>query len=342
MQCQKVFYFNGCLLMTIFLTSVIISLNGKYQQREFGLIFSPNKKTITREQLTTMSPVITYIFDIVYPFNYRFILNEPSKCKPTAPFLVLLVPTQAKQFAERKAIRETWGNESLVPGVSIVRLFLLGMSKEYTGELQSSLKEESITFHDIIQQDFMDTYNNLTIKTMMGLQWVSTFCPNASYIMKIDTDMFLNTEYLVKFLSPGTPRKEDYLTGYIVKNAAPFRGPNSKYYVPFKLYPADIFPPYCGGPGYVFSADMAKKIYDAAQVITPINMEDVFVGICLQKLGLSVTESPASLFNGEKIEYEVCRYAGLITVHHIALDELKQIWTHFMLSRHTCSATKVT
>ncbi|XP_043940705.1 beta-1,3-galactosyltransferase 2-like [Protopterus annectens] len=338
-QCQLVFI--GCLLMTLLFIAQKASLNNQLKYINVNLSSTTDTKNITYEQLITLPPVIKYPLDLVYPYNYSFILNEPNKCNPKAPFLVLLILSQANELASRKAIREMWGNESLVPGVSIMRLFLLGMPKGFTVEIQRLLVEESMLFHDIIQQDFMDSYVNLTIKTMMGLQWVSMFCPSASYAMKIDSDMFLNTEYLVKFLNPEIPRRTNYFTGYMVRNAVPFRDPKSKFYVPFELYPAGFFPPYCGGPGYVFSAEMAKKIYDAAQVIKAINMEDVFVGLCLQKLGISITESPASLFNWEKIEYEVCRYAGLITVHHIALDELKQIWTHFMLSRHTCSATKV-
>lgn len=287
-------------------------------------------------QMTPNNTVITYPLDFVYPYNYSFILNEPDKCKHGHPFLVLLILTQANEIGSRHAIRQTWGNESLVPDVSVLRLFLLGISKHFTDELQDMLEEESMLYHDIIQQNFMDTYINLTIKTMMGLQWVNTFCPSVPYIMKIDDDMFLNTEYLVKFLNPGMPRRKDYFTGYVVRGTQPVRAKWYRYYLPKELYEPDYFPPYCGGPGYLLSGDMAKKIYDIAHVIKPFHVEDAFMGVCLEKLKINITMSPESIFNGEKIQYNKCQYSKLITVHHFDPNELLNIWPDFMTAKDTC------
>ncbi|XP_043938447.1 beta-1,3-galactosyltransferase 2-like [Protopterus annectens] len=285
--------------------------------------------------------ITKYPLDFVYPYNYSFTLNEPEKCKLKGPFLVLLILSHVGEFANRTAIRQTWGNERLVPNVSVVRLFLLGMPTHFKEECQHKLDEESMLFHDIIQQDFMDTYLNLSIKMMMGLQWVSTFCPNAAYIMKIDSDMFLNTEYLVKFLNPGMPRRTDYFTGYIVAGTKPVRSKCSRHYLPKKLYAPDYFPPYCGGPGYLFSGDMAEKIYNVAHVIIPFPVEDAFIGVCLEKLQVTITVSPQSLFNGHKIEYEKCRYAKLITVHHYEPEELLKVWPDFMTAQNTCLSNDI-
>ncbi|XP_043940730.1 beta-1,3-galactosyltransferase 2-like [Protopterus annectens] len=287
-------------------------------------------------QIPQNNTVIKYPLDFVYPYNYSFILNEPDKCRHGDPFVVILILTQAHAIGNRHAIRQTWGNESLVPGVSLVRLFLLGMPKHFTNELQEMLEDESKLFHDIIQQNFMDTYINLTIKTMMGLQWVSTFCPNVSYIMKIDDDMFLNTEHLVKFLNPKVPGKKDYFTGYVVKGTRPVRAEWYRYYLPKELYEPDYFPPYCGGPGYLLSGDMAKKIYDIAHVIKPFHVEDAFMGVCLEKLKVAITVAPKSFFNGHKIAYEKCQYSKLITVHHFGPDELLKLWPDFTTAKELC------
>ncbi|XP_010193189.1 PREDICTED: beta-1,3-galactosyltransferase 2-like, partial [Mesitornis unicolor] len=65
------------------------------------------------------------------------------------------------------------------------------------GAVRLTLEEENSLHGDLIQQDFMDTYNNLTLKTLMGMEWVSKHCPNASYVVKADSDVFLNLNYLV-------------------------------------------------------------------------------------------------------------------------------------------------
>ncbi|XP_078503520.1 beta-1,3-galactosyltransferase 2-like [Lissotriton helveticus] len=279
----------------------------------------------TTQMSTTRHPLIP-----PYPYNYKFILNEPDKCKREAPFLVIMIIVDSKDVAARHAIRSTWGNESSIPGVSIAKIFLTGISPTMTNEIQNMLQEESVTFKDIIQQDFLDTYNNLTLKTMMGMEWVTKYCSRASYVLKIDSDMFLNVDFLVhKLLRPELPVRTNYMSGYIVSNTGPLRSKAYKWYVPEEVYPKDKYPPYCAGPGYVFSGDLAMKIYDVAQTIQLINMEDSFIGICMDELKIDLTKPPSNVFNGHKIEYNRCQFSSLITVHHYSPQRLLEIWPDF-------------
>ncbi|PIO40250.1 hypothetical protein AB205_0106420 [Aquarana catesbeiana] len=146
-----------------------------------------------------------------------------------------------------------------------------------------------------------------------GHIWKNAGQLRASYVVKIDDDMFLNVDYLVRqLLRPELPVHATYFTGHIWKNAGQLR-----------VYPNDTYPPYCSGPGYVFSADMAKKIYDIAQVIRVIPMEDAFMGICLYELHIAPTASPCGIFNGHRINYNRCQFNKLITVHHYGITELR-------------------
>uniref|UniRef100_A0A8C4Y3W2 Hexosyltransferase n=1 Tax=Gopherus evgoodei TaxID=1825980 RepID=A0A8C4Y3W2_9SAUR len=199
------------------------------------------------------------------------------------------------------------------------------------------MEEESTLHHDIIQQDFLDTYNNLTLKTLMGMEWVSRHCPNASYVMKADSDIFLNVGFLAReLLQLQLPPKKDFMTGYIYRNTGPLRSKAYKWYVPREVYPNDTYPPYCGGPGYVLSGDLAKKVYGVAQTLRVINMEDVFMGLCLHKLGVSVTNSPWGLFNLARLEYEKCQFSKLVLVHHFGPTDLQRVWPDFQGGNKTC------
>lgn len=55
-------------------------------------------------------------------------------------------------------------------------IFVVG--KTESNETQERLELESSTYDDIVQEDFIDTYNNLTIKTLMTLKWVNSVCRN--------------------------------------------------------------------------------------------------------------------------------------------------------------------
>lgn len=43
---------------------------------------------------------------------------------------------------------------------------------------------------------FQDSYHNLTLKTVMGLKWMSIFCPHAKFILKTDDDIYVNVPLL--------------------------------------------------------------------------------------------------------------------------------------------------
>ncbi|XP_043944799.1 beta-1,3-galactosyltransferase 2-like [Protopterus annectens] len=296
-------------------------------------LYQPTNRA--KQQMRT-NVSFSYPLDLVFPYKYNFTLNAEDKCKHKSPFLVLLIETRPVEIVNRNTIRRTWANESLIKGISILRLFLLGIPANIKSALQAKIEEESVLFQDLIQQDFLDTYTNLTIKTMMGFEWVTNFCPNASYIMKTDSDMFINTKFLVEFLNPGKPVKPNYFTGKLLKRNFPSRNKTDKWYIPYELYADKYFPPYCIGAGYIFSGDLAKKIYETAQVIKPLNLEDVFVGICLQKLGINITVSSSLLFKKFKNDYNKCKYLNLIYVHGITPEKLLQIWPDVLTAYEKC------
>ncbi|KAM9312052.1 beta-1,3-galactosyltransferase 2-like [Gastrophryne carolinensis] len=264
-----------------------------------------------------------------YPYPYKFIFSQADKCKDRKPFLLLMVLSDAHDIESRNAIRDTWGNVGLYD-VDVLRIFLVGLPTLFVDRVQTMLKEENLMYKDIVQQDFMDTYYNLTLKTLMGMEWVTKFCSTVSYVMKADSDTFLNVDYLVhKLLHPELPVRQNYFTGDIVAYTRPLRDPAYKWYVPKEVYPNNTYPPYCSGPGYLFSADMAKKIYDISQVIRVMPMEDAFMGICLYELQIPPTESPPDIFYVNHRNYDRCLFHNLVSVHHYSKDELRRIWSNF-------------
>ncbi|NXR79696.1 B3GT2 galactosyltransferase, partial [Pycnonotus jocosus] len=273
-------------------------------------------------------------------YHFKYVINEPDKCQEKTPFLILLIAAEPGQVEARQAIRQTWGNESLTPGIQIVRIFLLGLSTKVNGYLQRTILEESRQHHDIIQQEYFDTYYNLTIKTLMGMNWVATYCPHVPYVMKTDSDMFVNTEYLIhKLLKPELPPRHRYFTGYLMRGYAPNRNKDSKWYMPPDLYPSERYPVFCSGTGYVFSGDLAEKIFKVSLSIRRLHLEDVYVGICLAKLRIDPMPPPNEfVFNHWRVSYSSCKYSHLITSHQFQPSELIKYWNHLQQNKHNACA----
>lgn len=58
------------------------------------------------------------------------------------------------------------------------------------------LSAETAIYSDIIQGFQTDSYNNLTLKTEMGLEWAIKYC-DFDFLLKADDDVFLNTVKLL-------------------------------------------------------------------------------------------------------------------------------------------------
>ncbi|XP_028271096.1 beta-1,3-galactosyltransferase 2-like [Parambassis ranga] len=291
--------------------------------RHRGLIKETYTTTTTTEPPTVQPTGIQY--HQAYPRNYHFIMDNTEVCKSKTPFLVLMVPVAPHNVVARDAIRQTWGKENLVQGEAVITLFLLGISG--TADVEK-LKQENEQHHDLIQSDFIDTYLNLTIKTMVIMDWLATNCRSAAYAMKVDSDMFLNIDNLVIMLKkPGIPT-QNYLTGMLMWNRPVVRSKDSKWYVPEEMYPDPQYPTYTLGMGYVFSNDLPEKYVQISKSIKPFNIEDAYIGMCMKKLGFSPTSPPdPSQFKAYNTNYNRCEYSRIITYILGSSEELVKYWT---------------
>lgn len=282
------------------------------------------------------NPLPAEEYRLISPLTYRYLLNQPQVCLGRSPFLVFLVPVAPQEAEARQAVRRTWG----APGRDTLTLFFSGLPKEaLLSPLQRVLEKESQQHGDIIQMDFLDSYWNLTIKTMLMMKWLVDHCPNSSYAMKVDSDIFVNVFYLIQRLR-SSPRV-GFITGSVIRDGSPRRDPSSKWYLSKELYLEDSFPPYVSGAGYVFSTDLAARISWASRFVRVIPLEDVYVGLCLRVLGVRPVYSYSlprfrSLFEVQKLEYDRCTFAGLIIVNRFKPSELLQVWQDFSEGQADC------
>ncbi|NXO93476.1 B3GL1 acetylgalactosaminyltransferase, partial [Certhia brachydactyla] len=268
-----------------------------------------------------------YEYEPVYRQQRPFTLRERPKCADIHPFLVILVASSPRDVKARQAIRITWGSRDSWWGQRIVTLFLLGQDTQREDRAAVlSVEDESILYGDIIRQDFMDTYDNLTLKTIMAFQWLSEFCPNARFLMKTDADVFINTPNLVKLLLQ-LNSSENVFTGYPLIDNFAYRGFDRKRYISHEEYPFRLYPPYCSGLGYILDGKLALRTYELMGHVKPLKFEDVYVGICLNLLKVNITTpEDAEQFFLYKINFDVCKYRHLIAVHGFTSSELVQLW----------------
>ncbi|XP_060572611.1 lactosylceramide 1,3-N-acetyl-beta-D-glucosaminyltransferase-like [Ruditapes philippinarum] len=185
---------NSCSPRTIF------KVNG-------SIITEKNQLLEKKKQLVTLN--LNEIFEVklkpglmkrINPLTpkYALTINAPYRIenkhlclsyKDLTIFIIVLSATD--NFKRRNAIRETWGNSSFYSSYGTAKvMFLLG--RPINSYVQNDIQKEFDLNKDVLQGDFIDTYHNLSHKTVMGFKWLTERCRNAKYIIKTDDDIVLN------------------------------------------------------------------------------------------------------------------------------------------------------
>ncbi|XP_051525153.1 beta-1,3-galactosyltransferase 9 [Myxocyprinus asiaticus] len=260
-------------------------------------------------------------------------------CQRAKPYLITFVATAPANRKARQAIRDTWGGEIQVRGQRVMTLFMIGQPLDLV--LSKELIEEFKEHGDLIQGRFIDSYGNLTLKTLSMLGWARRFCPQAHYLAKVDDDVMFNPSALLQYLDLRFETAKnliDLYLGRVHMRVSPHRSPDSKHYMSETAYTGMVFPDYCSGTAYVLSRPALLKLSLAAVAVPlprPLPPEDVFVGICAHTVGITPTHSP--LFSGgPAVPYSRCCYQTMVSVHHTKPQDMVRYWTE-MHSTAPCS-----
>ncbi|KAL6083276.1 hypothetical protein STEG23_000358 [Scotinomys teguina] len=276
---------------------------------------------------------------------FPMLLNHPEKCEGDV-YLLVVVKSVITQHDRREVIRQTWGHEweSAGRGRGAVRtLFLLGTASKHEERThyQQLLAYEDRLYGDILQWDFLDSFFNLTLKEIHFLKWLDIYCPNVPFIFKGDDDVFVNPTNLLEFLSDRHPQ-ENLFVGDVLKHARPIRRKDNKYYIPTVMYSKSTYPPYAGGGGFLMSGSLARHLRHACDTVELFPIDDVFLGMCLEVLGVQPTGHEGfktfgiSRVRGSRMNKEPCFYRAMLVVHKLLPAELLAMWD-LVHSNLTCS-----
>ncbi|XP_053316617.1 N-acetyllactosaminide beta-1,3-N-acetylglucosaminyltransferase 2 [Spea bombifrons] len=271
--------------------------------------------------------------------NYSLVLDQPQKCKDK-PFLLLAIKSLTPQFDRRQAIRESWGKELKINNMTVVRVFLLGdtPTEDNNPDLSGMVRYESEKYKDILLWNYRDTFFNLTLKEVLFLKWVSHSCADVQFIFKGDDDVFVNTHQILDYLKTlSADKAKDLFIGDVIKDAGPHREKKLKYYIPESLYEGS-YPPYAGGGGFLYSGSIALRLHNATSRVLLYPIDDVYTGMCLEKLGLAPEKHKGfKTFDiDEKHKKNICSYSNLMLVHPRKPQEMIRIWSQLQDSNLNC------
>jgi beta-1,3-galactosyltransferase 1 len=253
-----------------------------------------------------------------------FPLNQQDLCHKEGGYvrLIIVVTCSVDVFNKRHAIRETWGSYTKQIDMGVRVAFLTGRTLNKT--IQQQLEEENEKYHDIIQGNFLDTYRNLTLKSILLQKWIATYCSSAQYALKSDDDMFVHVPNLLSGL-----RRVKYPRFFFCSlqvGASPIRNKKSKWFVPKGEFPQGRYPNYCSGSAYSFSVNIAADLYSKSKETPVFWLEDIYItGILAKKVSMRHIHNKGFQFWKTTIG-KPCSFKKVITSHRVSPSVLRSLW----------------
>ena len=167
---------------------------------------------------------------------------------------------------------------------------------------------------------------------------MSTSCPKAEFVFKGDDDVFVNTHHLLNYLNSLSGNKaKDLFIGDVIHNAGPHWDKKLKYYIPEVVY-TGVYPPYARGGGFLCSGHLALRLYNVTDRVLLYPIDDVYTGMCLQKLDLTPErhEGFRTFDIEEKSRSNICSYVDLMLVHSRKPQEMIDIWSRLQSAHLKC------
>ncbi|EMP24130.1 UDP-GlcNAc:betaGal beta-1,3-N-acetylglucosaminyltransferase 3 [Chelonia mydas] len=269
------------------------------------------------------------------------LLDAPDKCGGAegsqGVFLLLAIKSSPGNYERREIIRKTWGAERTYQGVRIRRVFLSGEAGDTreAWKLNRLLWLEAVEHGDVLQWAFRDSFFNLTLKQVLFHGWLEARCPGARFLFNGDDDVFANTDNVVHYLlgmRDANDGDKHLYVGQLIVDVGPIREKWSKYYVPEQITAAKAYPPYCGGGGLLMSGFTARTIYKESLGIELFPIDDVYLGMCLQKAGLAPASHMGIRTVGVRVpsakleSFDPCYYKELLLVHRFVPYEMLVMW----------------
>lgn len=252
---------------------------------------------------------------------YKFILNQPDICQGGRELIIVCI-TAVQNFQERQAVRETWGSYAYTPANNASLIFLLGLTN--SSLLQKKLVKENQRHKDIVQEDFVDSYRNLSLKSVALLKWVTVYCNASRFVLKADDDMYINIPNLVTAMKIEALKQDSFIMGHMFEGVKPVQDKKSKWYTPLEHFSETLYPMYTSGTAYCMTTTAALQLYRASVYVPVFWLEDVYVtGLVARKAAVKRVHN--NKFNYVNKGMNGCFFRRCISGHRYSAEAIRDV-----------------
>ncbi|XP_042864831.1 beta-1,3-galactosyltransferase 5-like [Penaeus japonicus] len=213
--------------------------------------------------------------------DFSYVINNDVCGRGSDVFTVVIVHTHPANREVRDIMRTQIPQQDL-QDLGVRRVFLLARAEWQDQALyhqtpQADIDRENVQNQDIVQGNFKEHYHNLTYKHVMGLQWVTRYCPQVKYIIKMDDDIAVDLYQFRDLLKYRYRERTNVILGLLQVEARPVRNKQSKWYVSETEFPGKFYAPFMSGWAYAMSLDAARLIVAESSKVPYFWIDDVHV-----------------------------------------------------------------
>ena len=279
-----------------------------------------------------------------YPNPKQFPVNIIAKpniaCPGEKGQLLVIVASHPDNGGGRNAIRASWGFHetvkypSLTKGMAWKTIFVMGQSGHSV--FDSSVVSEANTHTDVLVGHFHDTPHEDTRKFMMATKWVKENMANCDFkfVLKTKDDIYHNMVSITNWLEakyPAQGSSDDLYVGKLLRLDRPIRDSRDPLFVPESDFNREFFPNLIHGPVYLFTKHSFFKIADRMSAVTPIAMEDAYVGLLAEAAGITPTHNDHFQLLGKT--GNVCHHLRMFFISPIMPSEHVTVFKKVKLAR---------
>jgi hypothetical protein len=223
------------------------------------------------------------------PPDLSFLQNNKTLCEQRYVDILFYIISAPHHFHERQQARITWAQTQTLESFNFSAVFFVGRAS--SEDIQQQLSEEFEKYGDVIQLDMVDSYENLTLKGVGALKWMTTYCSHVQYVIKADDDKVVDVKHFAEVIRTQI-KPEDALHPKMLCmsliNSAVRRHETSKWFVPRNLLPGlKNYPPICLGSFYGYPGALLPMMHQTTMMTPVFWLEDVyFTGFVVPQLQL--------------------------------------------------------
>ncbi|VBB26036.1 unnamed protein product [Acanthocheilonema viteae] len=224
-----------------------------------------------------------------YNFTDAKVLLRPSfqQC-PSVP-VFYIIRTHPANIRWRSIIRSTWAGS-----LKLSLIFVLGVEK--IGEVNELVELEAKKYDDLVVFDMIDSYSNMTLKSLNILSWIVRNCQAPRFFMQGDPDIVAFPDEIASYTSK-LDANLVAVYGKCWKGARAHREDSSKWAVNSFIYASVTYPTYLAGGAWLFSPVTAERLLMALKKpLSYIHIDDMLISgifaelmdirrVCLKTVG---------------------------------------------------------